>query len=322
MTMTRISEISIYCEEKISDEIRSEKICKFVSDMLPIRVNYTQKTILDTKCPMVAAAQIYDLDRPLHEHTTLGAQAQYTHIDNHAYDTAATATATADTQNMQPLTDAKTAESVTRTPSQSPTHTKRSSKPASVWPHTHPAYDGFKLCQIAELDTNRLCTKQRAADPRRGHTLDIILTDILACTFDHTDNRYHARTIIGANPVVISIQGIVDGPARSREYHIKRMIDYAVASHGGPNFNADKNQKTDMHACKYITRNDSRISQVVQGLLLQSVVYYETGQAFCTDSACRMYNAHWQSDLVRTQITNPKLCAMHEKVIHRMQKRN
>ena len=314
--MMKTSNVSIYCEPQISKEVFPKEICKFVSDTFPVHVDYMQKTILD-KNSMVTAAQIYDLNKPLYKHTNKETrQGQHACKDSHTYDVI-----DPNAQITHLDVDTKD-ETIQTTSSQFPMHTKkRSVEPTDV--QSKPMsfmYDGFMLCQIADQYINQFRAKQHTTSQNRGHTLDIILTDILACTFDHTDNRYHARTIIGANPFVISIQGIIDGPARSKEYYIKRMINQAITSHGGPHLKIDDAIKTDTHECEYITRNDSRIPQIVQGLLLQSIVYYETGQSFCTDDTCRMYNAHWQKDLVRTQVINPRLCDVHKKIIHNMQK--
>ena len=71
----------------------------------------------------------------------------------------------------------------------------------------------------------------------------------------------------------------------------------------------------------YIIRNDPRIPDVAEGCILQALAYYETGEAFCTDRSCRLYNAHWQSDLIRTQVTDPAFCDRHLEIMNQMKER-
>ena len=44
-------------------------------------------------------------------------------------------------------------------------------------------------------------------------------------------------------------------------------------------------------------------------------MYYETGDVFCNDVKCRLFNAHWQKDLLISQIKNPSLCEQHTKIL-------
>jgi hypothetical protein len=44
-------------------------------------------------------------------------------------------------------------------------------------------------------------------------------------------------------------------------------------------------------------------------------MYQETGDEFCEDKNCRLYNAHWQKDLLYTQLENKKFCQKHLEII-------
>ena len=41
-------------------------------------------------------------------------------------------------------------------------------------------------------------------------------------------------------------------------------------------------------------------------------MYYTTGDAFCENKECRLFNAHWQKDLFYSQLENKKLCDKHQ----------
>jgi hypothetical protein len=38
-----------------------------------------------------------------------------------------------------------------------------------------------------------------------------------------------------------------------------------------------------------------------EGYALQALFYYFLGEAFCENPDCRLYNAHYQSELIRSQ---------------------
>ena len=67
-------------------------------------------------------------------------------------------------------------------------------------------YDGFELQKILRYlnEDNEI--------------LYVILTNRLTCTFDENDKRYHARAVICANPSIISTTGIIEAPAKPKEY--------------------------------------------------------------------------------------------------------
>ena len=163
-------------------------------------------------------------------------------------------------------------------------------------------YDGFELCNIlGELI---------AEDENKINILNIFLTDFLTGTFSEEDFRYHARAIVGANPMIISISGIVEAPAKPRQYYLDRMTN----SMSG--IEEDLNEK---YKGEFLEFNDSRISSIVEGYVLQSILYLETGDPFCKYKHCRLYNAHWQKDLLFAQLESRKFCENHSKIIKRLQ---
>ena len=66
---------------------------------------------------------------------------------------------------------------------------------------------------------------------------------------------------------------------------------------------------------EFLEYHDLRLKDILEGYLLQAIVYYSTGEAFCENKKCRLFNAHWQKDLFYSQIDNKKLCERHKKVI-------
>ncbi|MBA4437711.1 MAG: hypothetical protein H2B06_02605 [Nitrosopumilaceae archaeon] len=136
----------------------------------------------------------------------------------------------------------------------------------------------------------------------------LVFTNRLTCTFDESDFRYHARALIGTNPTIISTTGIIEAPAKPKEYYLDLMT----------NFNNESEEKIKKkYKGEFLEYNDSRLSEVVEGYLLQAIVYYETGEPFCEDKECRLYNSHWQKELLYLQ-SNKKLCKNHEEIIRKI----
>jgi len=157
-------------------------------------------------------------------------------------------------------------------------------------------YDGFHLQKIfSELIPEHEKTKE---------FFHICFTNKLTCTFDYNDYRYHGRALIGANPSIISTTGIIEAPAKPRDYYIDLMTHFLR----GVNVESIKQK----YRGTYLEYNDKRLSNVIEGYILQAVFYYETGEPFCSNSDCRLFNAHWQKDLLHSQLEVGKLCQDHQ----------
>ena len=159
-------------------------------------------------------------------------------------------------------------------------------------------YDGIEL--------NKIIRELISINESDQKILHIIFTNKLTCTFDENDFRYHARAWVGSNPIIISTTGIVEAPAKPKQYYLDLMT----------NFSKEKVEEIKKkYKGQFLEYNDPRITQIVEGYLLQAVMYYETGEAFCDNNQCRLFNAHWQKDLFNSQIENKKICKKHEEIL-------
>jgi len=159
-------------------------------------------------------------------------------------------------------------------------------------------YDGIEL--------NKIVRELIPTIENTQNTLHIIFTNKLTCTFDENDFRYHARAWVGSNPIIISTTGIIEAPAKPKQYYLDLMT----------NFSEEKIEDIKKkYKGEFLEYNDSRISQIVEGYILQTIFYYETGEVFCDNNQCRLFNSHWQKDLLISQIENKKLCKKHEDIL-------
>jgi hypothetical protein len=155
-------------------------------------------------------------------------------------------------------------------------------------------YDGFELQNI--IAENISIT---------DNTLHIIFTNKLTVTFDNDDFRYHARALISSNPTIITTTGIIEAPAKPKQYYLDLMT----------NFSEGKIEEIkEKYKGEFLEYHDSRLSDIAEGYVLQSIMYYATGDAFCENKKCRLFNAHWQKDLFYSQVENKKLCVKHQDI--------
>ena len=67
---------------------------------------------------------------------------------------------------------------------------------------------------------------------------------------------------------------------------------------------------------RYLDYGDYRINIAAVGYALQALFFFITeGDPFCNDINCRLYNAHWQEELIRSQIQNDILCNEHSTLL-------
>ena len=162
-------------------------------------------------------------------------------------------------------------------------------------------YDGFELQKII---SEYLPTSDNVIE-----NLQIIFTNKLVCTFDENDFRYHARAVIGSNPTVISTTGMIEAPAKPKQYYLDLMT----------NFSEEKiDEIKHRYKGEFLEYHDSRLSEIAEGYLLQAIMYYETGEAFCEHKECRLFNAHWQKDLFHSQLESKKFCKRHQLIFEKI----
>jgi len=157
-------------------------------------------------------------------------------------------------------------------------------------------YDGFHLLMVfSELI------------PRGERSIGfvhIFLTNRLFATWEEGDKRYHARTSLYGFPSVISTTGLVEAPAKPREYYLLKQ-QYKMLGR-------DLSELDDRFKGRFIDYGDKRLTEVMKGYIMQAVFYSLTGDPFCEDKGCRLYNAHWQEELIFAQLESGyEFCQRH-----------
>lgn len=155
-------------------------------------------------------------------------------------------------------------------------------------------YDGFEFAAI--------CRTLLPPDETRADCLHIVFSNQLLGTFSEDDRRYHARTTIFGVPVILSMPGYVEAPARPPEFYVQRQLGAAPVAESSDELPP------------YLIADDPRLTEVVKSGVMQAIAFATTGHPFCDDPACRLFNAHRQKDLLRPLAeTGPEFCPRHEE---------
>jgi len=108
-------------------------------------------------------------------------------------------------------------------------------------------------------------------------------------------------------PSLISTTGVVEAPAKPRDFYLEQQL--------GVNLLTLKEE----FKGKFIDYNDLRLTEVMKGYVMQALFFHITGNPFCKNKNCRLYNAHWQEDLIQAQLTSKTdFCGEHKKILTRL----
>ncbi len=119
----------------------------------------------------------------------------------------------------------------------------------------------------------------------------LIFTSRLFGTFE--GRRYHARVVLGGSPSIVSTSGLVEAPAKPREYY---FIKGALVRSG-----KDAGELDRMYEGRFVDYDDPKTSSIICSYALQAVYYELTGTAFCDDPSCCLCNSHWQEEVLKVQ---------------------
>jgi len=163
-------------------------------------------------------------------------------------------------------------------------------------------YDGFLVRELCQ----RLLPREESG---LSH-MHLIFTNQLLGTWE--EGRYHIRTGVFGFPTLLSTMGAVEGPARPREYYILKQQFAALGMGDVASVKLEQEFRE-----RALVHDDPRLTQVMQGLALQALFYHLTGEAFCPEKTCPLYNAHWQEEMLQAQLKG-ELCPHHQEELRRL----
>jgi hypothetical protein len=167
-------------------------------------------------------------------------------------------------------------------------------------------YDGFEVMHaLAELIPR---------EERGLNSLHIAFTNQLLGTWEEDDNRYHGRVGIFGYPCLLSTSGVVEAPARPREYYLLKQRYQTLGMNDATILGLDPH-----FTGRFLDYDDEALTEVIKGYVMQAIFYHFTGNPFCDDRDCRLYNAHWQEEVIRAQLRGShEFCSFHEQALQRL----
>jgi len=166
-------------------------------------------------------------------------------------------------------------------------------------------YDGLRL---EKLFRELLPRKMRIAGVQH-----IVFTSRMIGTFER-DGRYHAHVNLCGYPSIISTSGAVEAPAKPKEYYVMKQR-FMQAGDAVP-FELLKER----FSGQFIDYDDPRMTEVLKGYALQCMVHSIAGEPFCGNRKCRLFDAHWQSELIEAQLHGDRFCKKHTEMLTAMRR--
>lgn len=159
------------------------------------------------------------------------------------------------------------------------------------------------------IATGRLFEKIRF----KKSDIDILITDKLIATYEDADRKLHVRAAVFGYPSVISTSGIVEAPAKPKAYYLQKQ-KYSLLKV----WELKEEEVKKAFRDRFIDYHDKRMPEILKGFVLQAIFFNLTGSPFCEKKTCRLFNAHWQKDLIEAQIHSGKFCKNHQQRLERI----
>ncbi len=144
---------------------------------------------------------------------------------------------------------------------------------------------------------------------RDNEPCSIILTNRLVAVEDEF-KRLHLRAAIFSQPSVVSLSGIVEAVAKPKKYYFFKKQFESLGI-----WEIKESWLKKRFKGQFIDYGDSRLTDILKGYISQATFFYMTGNPFCATGSCRLYNSHWQKDLIFSQIKSGDFCAQHKKLL-------
>ncbi len=125
----------------------------------------------------------------------------------------------------------------------------------------------------------------------RDDSLHIVLTGKLFGTFGK--RRYHARVLLAGEPCLLSTSGVVEAPARPREYYFAKA---KYMSEG-----MDISELDEVFKERFVEYDSPKLTDILCSYILQLARYRYTGEPFCDSDKCCLHNSHWQEEVLNLQ---------------------
>lgn len=134
----------------------------------------------------------------------------------------------------------------------------------------------------------------------------VVLLDRAIATWGDHDARWHKRVTVPGQPGIVSVPGLYEAPAKPEAYY-REKERRALLSGDAPPREVLENEVEG----EFLVADDPRTTDALKGYALAAVHFLETSEAFCPEEGCRLFDAHYQEDVVEAQLREPEFCPDH-----------
>lgn len=159
-------------------------------------------------------------------------------------------------------------------------------------------YDGIVL--------RRAFNDALSRDERNLDHAHVVLLDRAIATWGDHDARWHKRVAVLGQPAIVSVPGLYEAPAKPEAYYRERERRALFSGDAPPREVLENEIEGD-----FLVAADPRTTDALKGYALAAAHFIETGEAFCPEAGCRLYNAHRQGGLIGAQLREPEFCSDH-----------
>lgn len=139
--------------------------------------------------------------------------------------------------------------------------------------------------------------------------IHIAFTNQLLATWEEDDRRFHLRAAVYSYPSIISTTGMVEAPAKPREYYFLKGQYQALGAYDAAAYLEEEFKG------RFLTHDDPCMTEAAKGYVLQALANHLFGYPFCPKKKCRLYNAHWQEEMLQAQMGKGSgLCKKHQEL--------
>jgi len=148
--------------------------------------------------------------------------------------------------------------------------------------------------------------RRRLPDDERGlDHLHVVVLDRALGTWGG-DGRWHKRVAVLGQPTLLSVPGLYEAPAKPESYYRQKGATAMVTGDAPP-----REVLESAVDGAFLVADDPRTTEALKGYPLAAVDYLATGEPFCEEPGCRLYDAHRQPALIEAQLREPEFCDRH-----------
>ena len=171
--------------------------------------------------------------------------------------------------------------------------------------------EGLELGTIYEATGLQAALKLLLPQEESGSgDLHLVFSDHCIADWDTDLRRARLRIASLGQPTVISTCGLIEAPAKPKQYHFLRTQMAILGA------DTDEVDIADQFSDRALGYGDPRLNEALKGYVLKAAFYRMFNEATCRTRTCRLFDARTQEDVITAQIgRRPGLCEEYGRML-------